>query len=166
MQPRVRDDHLRDVFVKSMRLDDIDTVTLYDPSGESCPEKNVLYKLISGLHSSISVHVATDYQLDVNTNLVVGENGTYAKLIKMQEITHETVMNNAKKSSARLPLLTTPSVYEDIANRSEDFTIGSSKLSDIVLEASKWSKEIITEASKKADLIKVEESKHADQIKS
>ncbi|KAI3755693.1 hypothetical protein L1987_55499 [Smallanthus sonchifolius] len=37
-------------------------------SGESCPEKNVLYKLISGLHSSISVHIATDYLLDENTN--------------------------------------------------------------------------------------------------
>ncbi|KAI3695007.1 hypothetical protein L1987_77995 [Smallanthus sonchifolius] len=29
-----------------------------------------------------------------------GENGTYAKLIKMQEIAHETVMNNARKSIA------------------------------------------------------------------
>ncbi|XP_073222629.1 ABC transporter B family member 1-like, partial [Cicer arietinum] len=30
-----------------------------------------------------------------------GENGVYAKLIKMQEIAHETAMNNARKSSAR-----------------------------------------------------------------
>ncbi|KAK9074129.1 hypothetical protein SSX86_006726 [Deinandra increscens subsp. villosa] len=37
-------------------------------SGESCQEKKVLYKLISGLHSSISVHIATDYLLDENTN--------------------------------------------------------------------------------------------------
>ncbi|KAK7285015.1 hypothetical protein RJT34_19771 [Clitoria ternatea] len=30
-----------------------------------------------------------------------GENGVYAKLIKMQEMAHETAMNNARKSSAR-----------------------------------------------------------------
>ncbi|KAK1563222.1 hypothetical protein Q3G72_024262 [Acer saccharum] len=30
-----------------------------------------------------------------------GENGVYAKLIKMQEIAHETALNNARKSSAR-----------------------------------------------------------------
>ncbi|XP_045798721.1 ABC transporter B family member 1 [Trifolium pratense] len=30
-----------------------------------------------------------------------GENGVYAKLIKMQEVAHETAMNNARKSSAR-----------------------------------------------------------------
>ncbi|XP_027064166.1 endoplasmic reticulum oxidoreductin-1 isoform X2 [Coffea arabica] len=33
-------------------------------SGESCQEKKVLYKLISGLHSSISIHIASDYLLD------------------------------------------------------------------------------------------------------
>jgi len=30
-----------------------------------------------------------------------GENGVYAKLIKMQEVAHENAMNNARKSSAR-----------------------------------------------------------------
>lgn len=40
-----------------------------DPSGEYCPEKRVLYKLISGLHSSISVHIASDYLLDEAKNL-------------------------------------------------------------------------------------------------
>ncbi|XP_058069780.1 endoplasmic reticulum oxidoreductin-1-like [Magnolia sinica] len=39
------------------------------PSGEFCQEKRVLYKLISGLHSSISVHIASDYLLDETTNL-------------------------------------------------------------------------------------------------
>lgn len=39
------------------------------PSGEFCPEKRVLYKLISGLHSSISVHIASDYLLDEAKNL-------------------------------------------------------------------------------------------------
>ncbi|KAL8238002.1 hypothetical protein R6Q59_019083 [Mikania micrantha] len=36
--------------------------------GETCPEKKVLYKLISGLHSSISSHIAADYLLDETTN--------------------------------------------------------------------------------------------------
>lgn len=41
-----------------------------DPSGEFCPEKKVLYNLISGLHTSISVHIAADYLLDETANLV------------------------------------------------------------------------------------------------
>lgn len=39
------------------------------PSGEICQEKRVLYKLISGLHSSISIHIAADYLLDEARNL-------------------------------------------------------------------------------------------------
>ncbi|PSS28975.1 Endoplasmic reticulum oxidoreductin-1 like [Actinidia chinensis var. chinensis] len=35
-----------------------------DPSGEFCQEEKILYKLISGLHSSISIHIAADYLLD------------------------------------------------------------------------------------------------------
>ncbi|GMP84920.1 hypothetical protein CsSME_00038263 [Camellia sinensis var. sinensis] len=35
-----------------------------------------------------------------------GEHGVYAKLIRMQETAHETALNNARKSSARLALLT------------------------------------------------------------
>ncbi|CAI9088971.1 OLC1v1023444C1 [Oldenlandia corymbosa var. corymbosa] len=38
-------------------------------SGEFCPEKKVLYKLISGLHASISIHIASDYLLDETKNL-------------------------------------------------------------------------------------------------
>ncbi|KAL3502977.1 hypothetical protein ACH5RR_037426 [Cinchona calisaya] len=38
-------------------------------SGEICQEKKVLYKLISGLHSSISIHIASDYLLDEAKNL-------------------------------------------------------------------------------------------------
>ncbi|KAL7186056.1 hypothetical protein ACSBR2_027917 [Camellia fascicularis] len=38
-------------------------------SGEICQEKKVLYKLISGLHSSISIHIAADYLLDESANL-------------------------------------------------------------------------------------------------
>lgn len=37
-------------------------------SGESCPEKKILYKLISGLHSSISIHIAAGYLLDEANN--------------------------------------------------------------------------------------------------
>ncbi|XAR72493.1 hypothetical protein NMG60_11019149 [Bertholletia excelsa] len=39
------------------------------PYGETCPEKKILYKLISGLHSSISIHIAADYLLDEKTDL-------------------------------------------------------------------------------------------------
>ncbi|KAG6482134.1 hypothetical protein ZIOFF_058765 [Zingiber officinale] len=38
-------------------------------SEEFCQEKRVLYKLISGLHSSISVHIAFDFLLDEANNL-------------------------------------------------------------------------------------------------
>ncbi|KAK6132439.1 hypothetical protein DH2020_033816 [Rehmannia glutinosa] len=38
-------------------------------SGEICQEKRVLYKLISGLHSSISIHIAADYLLDEAKNM-------------------------------------------------------------------------------------------------
>ncbi|KAK4484631.1 hypothetical protein RD792_007220 [Penstemon davidsonii] len=38
-------------------------------SGEICQEKRVLYKLISGMHSSISIHIASDYLLDETKNL-------------------------------------------------------------------------------------------------
>lgn len=41
-----------------------------DPSEDMCQEKKALYKLISGLHSSISVHIAYDYLLDESANLV------------------------------------------------------------------------------------------------
>ncbi|KAM3291769.1 hypothetical protein P3S67_020058 [Capsicum chacoense] len=40
-----------------------------DASGEIYQEKKVLYKLISGLHSSISIHIAADDLLDETTNL-------------------------------------------------------------------------------------------------
>ncbi|KAK8489825.1 hypothetical protein V6N11_005369 [Hibiscus sabdariffa] len=39
------------------------------PAEELCQEEKILYKLISGLHSSISVHIASDYLLDEATNL-------------------------------------------------------------------------------------------------
>ncbi|KAI4300046.1 hypothetical protein L6164_033464 [Bauhinia variegata] len=39
------------------------------PSQELCQEERILYKLISGLHSSISIHIAADYLLDEATNL-------------------------------------------------------------------------------------------------
>ncbi|KAG4946842.1 hypothetical protein JHK87_042849 [Glycine soja] len=39
------------------------------PSQELCQEEKILYKLISGLHSSISIHIASDYLLEEATNL-------------------------------------------------------------------------------------------------
>ncbi|XP_021904762.1 endoplasmic reticulum oxidoreductin-2-like [Carica papaya] len=39
------------------------------PSDELCQEERILYKLISGLHSSISIHIASDYLLDEAKNL-------------------------------------------------------------------------------------------------
>ncbi|KAF3641490.1 Endoplasmic reticulum oxidoreductin-2 [Capsicum annuum] len=45
------------------------TILWADASGEICQEKKVLYKLICGLHSSISIHIAADYLLDKTTNL-------------------------------------------------------------------------------------------------
>ena len=42
-----------------------------DPDEEACPERKILYKLISGLHSSISIHIGADYLLDEATNLVL-----------------------------------------------------------------------------------------------
>ncbi|URD78680.1 PPR repeat [Musa troglodytarum] len=42
-----------------------------DPSEEWCDEKKVMYKLISGLHSSISVHIASEYLLDSSANLML-----------------------------------------------------------------------------------------------
>ncbi|PRQ30671.1 putative thiol oxidase [Rosa chinensis] len=39
------------------------------PKCDICQEQGVLYKLISGLHSSISIHIAADYLLDKITNL-------------------------------------------------------------------------------------------------
>ncbi|CAN6439431.1 unnamed protein product [Victoria cruziana] len=40
-----------------------------DLPSDSFQERKVLYKLVSGLHSSISVHIASDYLLDEATNL-------------------------------------------------------------------------------------------------
>nr|GLL30158.1 endoplasmic reticulum oxidoreductin-1-like [Ipomoea trifida] len=48
------------------------------PSTELCPEKRILYKLISGLHSSISIHIAAEYLLDeaTNTDSILSDIGT------------------------------------------------------------------------------------------
>ncbi|KAK9061412.1 hypothetical protein SSX86_018593 [Deinandra increscens subsp. villosa] len=49
-----------------------------------------------------------------------GENGVYSKLIKMQEIAHETAMNNARKSSAR-PSSARNSVSSPIITRNSSY---------------------------------------------
>lgn len=42
---------------------------LKDGPGDSSPERRVFYKLISGMHSSISAHIAKEYLLDEGKNL-------------------------------------------------------------------------------------------------
>eukprot|EP00253_Pinus_taeda_P019913 PITA_19913 len=42
---------------------------LKDGPGDSSPERRVFYKLISGLHSSITVHIAAEYLLDAEKDL-------------------------------------------------------------------------------------------------
>ncbi|KAE9585439.1 putative xenobiotic-transporting ATPase [Lupinus albus] len=69
-----------------------------------------------------------------------GENGVYAKLIKMQEIAHETAMSNARKSSARpssarnsvsSPIITRNSSYgrSPYSHRLSDFSTSDFSLS-------------------------------------
>ncbi|KAJ4825187.1 Endoplasmic reticulum oxidoreductin-2 [Turnera subulata] len=56
------------------------------PSEGSCQEERILYKLISGLHSSISIHIASDYLLDEAKN-VWGQNLTllYDRVLQYPE---------------------------------------------------------------------------------
>ncbi|KAL8094782.1 hypothetical protein AgCh_036337 [Apium graveolens] len=49
-----------------------------------------------------------------------GENGTYAKLIRLQEVAHETAVNNARKSSAR-PSSARNSVSSPIITRNSSY---------------------------------------------
>nr|XP_043609174.1 ABC transporter B family member 1 [Erigeron canadensis] len=69
-----------------------------------------------------------------------GENGVYAKLIKMQEVAHETALNNARKSSARpstarnsvsSPIITRNSSYgrSPYSRRLSDFSMSDFSLS-------------------------------------
>eukprot|EP01018_Ginkgo_biloba_P021464 Gb_24195 [translate_table: standard] len=59
---------------------------LKDLPGDASPEVRVFYKLISGLHSSISVHIAAEYLLDEGKNLW-GPNSTllYERVLKYPE---------------------------------------------------------------------------------
>ncbi|KAJ0801504.1 putative endoplasmic reticulum oxidoreductin 1, ERO1-like superfamily [Helianthus annuus] len=59
-------------------------------SGNSCPEKKVLYRLMSGLHSSISVHIATDYLLDEKTS----ERGANLQLMYDRVLNHPERVQN------------------------------------------------------------------------
>ncbi|KAJ9560690.1 hypothetical protein OSB04_005850 [Centaurea solstitialis] len=58
--------------------------------GEMCPEKKVLYKLISGMHSSISIHIAADYLLDETTN----QWGTNLELMHDRVLKHPDRVQN------------------------------------------------------------------------
>ncbi|KAL8204935.1 hypothetical protein R6Q57_010558 [Mikania cordata] len=61
--------------------------------------------------------------LEIGTHddlIAKGQNGVYAKLLKMQEVAHETAMNNARKSSAR-PSSARPSVSSPIITRNSSY---------------------------------------------
>ncbi|XP_023925891.1 uncharacterized protein LOC112037308 [Quercus suber] len=57
------------------------------------------------------------------------------------------------------------SLAEEAAKRTQELSVGATKLSDLVSETTKRSKELAAEASKRAELIKSEAVKRADQIK-
>ncbi|KAK9068478.1 hypothetical protein SSX86_012592 [Deinandra increscens subsp. villosa] len=72
--------------------------------------------------------------LEIGTHddlIAKGENGVYAKLIKMQEVANETAMNNARKSSAR-PSTARNSVSSPIMTRNSSYNRSpySRRLSD------------------------------------
>lgn len=61
------------------------------------------------------------YEIGTHDELFAkGENGVYAKLIKMQEIAHETALNNSRKSSAR-PSSARNSVSSPIMTRNSSY---------------------------------------------
>ncbi|OMO72407.1 hypothetical protein CCACVL1_17825 [Corchorus capsularis] len=69
----------------------------YDPSSEMYHNSPVELLTLGQLGKQGSVsEIGTHDEL-----ISKGENGTYAKLIRMQEMAHETALNNARKSSAR-----------------------------------------------------------------
>ena len=57
------------------------------------------------------------------------------------------------------------SLAEEAAKRTQELSVGATKLSDLVSETTKRSKELAAEASKRAELIKSEAVKRAEQIK-
>ncbi|KAK9058807.1 hypothetical protein SSX86_023650 [Deinandra increscens subsp. villosa] len=61
--------------------------------------------------------------LEIGTHddlIAKGQNGVYAKLLKMQEVAHETALNNARKSSAR-PSSARPSVSSPMITRNSSY---------------------------------------------
>ncbi|KAJ0958481.1 putative ABC-type xenobiotic transporter [Helianthus annuus] len=61
--------------------------------------------------------------LEIGTHdelIAKGQNGVYAKLLKMQEVAHETALNNARKSSAR-PSSARPSISSPIMTRNSSY---------------------------------------------
>ncbi|KAK4768340.1 hypothetical protein SAY87_003481 [Trapa incisa] len=80
------------------------------PSEEMCQEERILYKLISGLHSSISVHIASEYLLEEATNMAA-EYLTYADYstgnptedLKAQSLMRELLCNPTLQSACPLP---------------------------------------------------------------
>ncbi|KAM3201526.1 hypothetical protein P3L10_033889 [Capsicum annuum] len=90
------------------------TILWADASGEICQEKKVLYKLICGLHSSISIHIAADYLLDKTTNLPVTKAKYYLEQaeydagnpeedLKAQSLMRQLLYNQKLQAACAIP---------------------------------------------------------------
>nr|GMD34992.1 Endoplasmic reticulum oxidoreductin-1 [Ipomoea batatas] len=83
---------------------------VYNAPGEICQEKKVLYKLISGLHSSISIHIAADYLLDETKNLATDyleqaeyDTGNEVEDLKTQSLVRQLVYNPKLQTACPVP---------------------------------------------------------------
>ncbi|XP_038995133.1 endoplasmic reticulum oxidoreductin-1-like isoform X2 [Hibiscus syriacus] len=80
------------------------------PAEELCQEEKILYKLISGLHSSISVHIASDYLLDEATSLATEyleqaeyDTGNPTDDLKTQSLMKQLLYNPKLQAACPLP---------------------------------------------------------------
>ncbi|KAK6154226.1 hypothetical protein DH2020_008474 [Rehmannia glutinosa] len=87
-----------------------DDETDNNTSGKICQEKRVLYKLISGLHSSISIHIAADYLLDEAKNLAANyleqaeyDTGSVEEDLKAQSLMRQMLYNPKLQAACPLP---------------------------------------------------------------
>ncbi len=73
--------------------------------GDKCMEKRVFFRLISGLHTSITVHLAYDYLLD-------RENGVWVRFIDPDPILYWILVAHRFDSQTQIIFATT--IYIDI----------------------------------------------------
>ncbi|XP_040363055.1 endoplasmic reticulum oxidoreductin-1 isoform X3 [Rosa chinensis] len=79
-------------------------------SQDICQEQRVLYKLISGLHSSISIHIAADYLLDKITNLAADyleqaeyDTGNHEEDLRTESLMRQLLYNPKLQAACPLP---------------------------------------------------------------